>query len=180
MTQATIAVVGGGLMGAGIAQVFARAGRKVIVHEPFEKVRDTIVDRIRDNLQIIGADEKAASLVSVTGSLAEAVADAEFVTEAAPEKLDLKREIFTELIAEAPRNAILASNSSVMPVGDIANGMKTADRIVGTHWWNPAPLIPLVEVIQGAETSDATIEKTMMLLSSVGKKPAHVKKDVAG
>ncbi|MEZ5916045.1 MAG: 3-hydroxyacyl-CoA dehydrogenase NAD-binding domain-containing protein [Parvularculaceae bacterium] len=100
MAQATIAVVGGGLMGAGIAQVFAVAGRKVVVHEPFEQVRDTIVDRIRDNLRVIGADVKAAGLVSVTGSLAEAVADAEFVTEAAPEKLDLKQEIFTKLIAE--------------------------------------------------------------------------------
>lgn len=180
MTSSNIAVIGGGLMGAGIAQVFAVAGREVVVHEPFDAVRTTIVDRIRDNLNLIGENESAVDLVRVTDALEDAVGDAEFVTEAVPEKLDLKRDIFSKLIAAAPKSAILASNSSVMPIGDISDGLETAERIVGTHWWNPAPLIPLVEVIQGARTSVATIDKTMSLLTAVGKKPAHVKKDVAG
>jgi 3-hydroxybutyryl-CoA dehydrogenase len=175
-----ISVIGGGLMGAGIAQVFAAAGHKVIVYEPFDSVRDTLLDRIVAGLSQVGDDPALAGNVTVTADLPKAVCEAGFVTEAAPEKLELKRSIFAELIEHAPRDAILASNSSVMPTGSIAQGLETTERIVGTHWWNPAVLIPLVEVIQGPETSDATVLATMELLASVGKKPAHVKKDVAG
>ena len=180
MTKPQIAVIGGGLMGAGIAQVFAVAVHRVIVQEPFDAVRDTLVDRLRAGLAQTGDPQSAADLVQVTDDLATAVSSAQFVTEAAPEKLDLKRAIFEQLVALTPRDAILASNSSVMPIGSIAEGLPTAERIVGTHWWNPAVLIPLVEVIQGAQTSDTTVGATMMLLESVGKKPAHVRKDVAG
>lgn len=180
MAKATIAVIGGGLMGAGIAQVFAARGFTVCVHEPFDAVREGLVERIGSGLAQVGDDPALAANVKVTTDLAEAVHDADFVTEAAPERLELKRSIFAQLIEHAPRGAILASNSSVMPIGSIAEGLLTADRIVGTHWWNPAVLIPLVEVIQGAQTSNATVSATMDLLASVGKKPAHVKKDVAG
>jgi 3-hydroxybutyryl-CoA dehydrogenase len=180
MTKITIAVIGGGLMGAGIAQVFAAAGHKAAVHEPFDAVRETLIERIRAGLVQVGDNPALADNVSATADLAEAVREAAFITEAAPEKLELKRSIFAKLIELAPADAILASNSSVMPIGSIAAGLPSAERIVGTHWWNPAVLIPLVEVIQGAETSDATVAATMDLLASVGKKPAHVKKDVAG
>ncbi len=180
MTKMTIAVIGGGLMGAGIAQVFAAAGHKVAVHEPFDAVRETLIERIRAGLVQVGDDPALADNVSATADLAAAVREAWFVTEAAPEKLELKRSIFAKLIELAPADAILASNSSVMPIGSIAAGLPSAERIVGTHWWNPAVLIPLVEVIQGTETSYATVAATMDLLASVGKKPAHVKKDVAG
>ncbi len=180
MTRTTIAIIGGGLMGAGIAQVFAAAGHKVAVHEPFDAVRETLIERIRAGLVQVGDDPALADNVSATADLAAAVREAWFVTEAAPEKLELKRSIFAKLIELAPADAILASNSSVMPIGSIAAGLPSAERIVGTHWWNPAVLIPLVEVIQGTETSDATVAATMDLLASVGKKPAHVKKDVAG
>lgn len=167
-------------MGAGIAQVFATAGHQVSVHEPFENVRETVIDRVRAGLAQVGDDPALAANVRVTPDLHEAVRDAAFVTEAAPEKLEIKRQIFSQLIVHAPCEAILASNSSVMPIGSMADGLPTADRIVGTHWWNPAVLIPLVEVIQGAQTSDATVATTMDLLVSVGKKPAHVRKDIAG
>ncbi|HWI85253.1 MAG TPA: 3-hydroxyacyl-CoA dehydrogenase family protein [Sphingomonas sp.] len=180
MRKPSIGVIGGGLMGAGIAQVFAAAGHRVIVHEPFDSVRETLIARIRDGLEQVGDDPDLADNVAASADMEEAVGEASFVTEAAPEKLELKRSIFTQLVELAPRDAILASNSSVMPIGIIASGLPTAERIVGTHWWNPAVLIPLVEVIQGAHTSDATVEATMNLLASVGKKPAHVKKDVAG
>lgn len=180
MVKTNIAVIGGGLMGAGIAQVFAAAGHMVAVHEPFDNVRATLLDRISEGLAQVGDDPRLAANVTATADMAEAVCGASFVTEAAPEKLELKRAIFSQLIDHAPREAILASNSSVMPIGSIASGLPTADRIVGTHWWNPAALIPLVEVVQGAETSEATVQTTMSLLASVGKKPAHVKKDVPG
>lgn len=175
-----IAVVGGGLMGAGIAQVFAQAGYAVKIYEPSADIRDTICTRIIDNLALIGADPAAATRVTPCADLAEALANADYVTEAAPEKLDLKRAIFADLIAHAPRTAILASNTSVIPITLIAEGLDTAERIVGTHWWNPAPLIPLVEVIQAARTSDATIAATMALMTRIGKQPAHVRKDTPG
>lgn len=180
MSVSDIAVVGGGLMGAGIAQVFAAKGHKVWVQDPDPDVRATLLDRIEAGLVLLGDDPAFAGSVTVTADLGEAVGHVDFVTEAAPERLELKRSLFARLVELAPGHAILASNTSVMPIGSICDGLSTADRIVGTHWWNPAPLIPLVEVIQGVSTSPETIATTMDLLTSVGKKPAHVKKDVAG
>jgi 3-hydroxybutyryl-CoA dehydrogenase len=175
-----IAVIGGGLMGTGIAQVFAIAGHDVIIFEPNTDARASIVERVARGLEAIGLDTAASKCVTVADSLPDAVAGADYVTEAAPEKLDLKRRIFVQLVEHAPANAILASNSSVIPVTSISEGLATAGRMVGTHWWNPAPLIPLVEVIQGACTTDATIAATMDLLRRAGKSPAHVRKDVPG
>jgi 3-hydroxybutyryl-CoA dehydrogenase len=175
-----IVVIGGGLMGIGIAQVFAVAGHRVCVVEPIDAVRSTLIDRVRDALAQMGADAAAVDRLEMSADLGSAVARASYVTEAVPEKLELKRAIFAELVERAPRTAILASNTSVIPIGRIAAGLDTADRIVGTHWWNPPTLIPLVEVVQSIGTSDATIAATMALLQSVGKKPAHVKKDLPG
>jgi 3-hydroxybutyryl-CoA dehydrogenase len=180
VSKPRIAVIGGGLMGVGIAQVFAVAGHRVCVYEPIEAVRTTVTARIRANLELMGKASESASLVDTTGDLKAAVADATFVTEAAPERLELKRSIFAQLVESAPRTAILASNTSVMPIGSIAAGLASQDRIVGTHWWNPAPLIPLVEVVQAAGTSAETVAATMQLLQSVGKRPAHVRKDLPG
>ena len=180
MAMERIAIVGGGLMGSGIAQVFAGAGHPVMVFEPNEDVRNSVRDRTIANLEMIGGDVGAVDRVTVTDDLAEAVGNADFVTEAAPEKLDLKRSIFTDLVRLAPHDAILASNTSVIPIGRIAEGLETTDRIVGTHWWNPPYLVPLVEVVQAVGTSDATVGRTMELLRSIGKFPAHVKKDLPG
>lgn len=180
MAKQTIVVIGGGLMGAGIAQTFAAAGHRVTVCEPFDEVRATLIERVRQGLVQVGDDPACAENIIATSNLVTAVQDASFVTEAVPEKLELKRSIFADLVAHAPRDAVLASNSSVMPIGSITEGLETAERIVGTHWWNPAVLIPLVEVIQGERTSLETVDYTMRLLTSAGKKPAHVKKDVAG
>ena len=178
--MAQIAIIGGGLMGVGIAQVFADAGHLVRVFEPVEGLRATVRQRAAENLRAIGRDASAADRIETPSDLRSTVARAEFVTEAAPEKLALKREIFGELVRHAPRDAILASNSSVIPITHIAEGLDTAARMVGTHWWNPAPLIPLVEVIQGEHTSEPTIIATMALLRAIGKRPAHIKKDIAG
>lgn len=180
MTKPRIVVIGGGLMGVGIAQVFAVAGHRVCVVEPSDAVRATILERVRANLALMGLEAGTADRIEAGQQLAPAVAEATYVTEAAPEKLDLKRGIFAELVAAAPPAAILASNTSVIPIGRIAEGLATGERIVGTHWWNPAPLIPLVEVVQSSNTSEATIAATMELLQSIGKRPAHVRKDVPG
>ena len=180
MNKARIAVLGGGLMGAGIAQVFAAAGHAVSVYEPSEAVRAQLVDRIAKGLEELGLEASAVSRISPFDKLDDAVAEASFITEAVPERLELKRAIFAQLVDRSPREAILASNSSVIPITRIAANLPTAERMVGTHWWNPATLIPLVEVIQGDQTSDAVVDATMSLLRSIGKAPAHVKKDVPG
>jgi len=175
-----IAVIGGGLMGAGIAQVFAVAGFEVRVYEPFEQVRGTVVSRIAANLRQVGGDESAAETVVVGDELEAVVDSVGYITEAIPEKLELKQTLFAQLVGCAPKDAILASNSSVIPITRIAAGLDTAERMVGTHWWNPAYLIPLVEVIKGAKTSMATVDATMALMRELGKEPAYVQKDVPG
>jgi 3-hydroxybutyryl-CoA dehydrogenase len=167
-------------MGAGIAQVFASAGHAVTVFEPSPAVRATIRGRIAEALRLYELDESVAQTVEVTDDLALAVRRADFVTETAPEKLELKQSIFADLVRLSPGAAILASNTSVIPIHRIAKGLPTAERIVGTHWWNPPALIPLVEVVQSTRTTEATVRATMELLAAIGKSPAHVTKDLPG
>jgi 3-hydroxybutyryl-CoA dehydrogenase len=176
----TIGILGGGLMGAGIAHVFAAAGHRVRVFEPLAEARASLRTRVRTALASFHQDEALAEQVTPCDDLGDTVTQADYVTEAAPEKLELKRAIFADLTRLAPASAILASNTSVIPIHRIADGLPTAERIIGTHWWNPAALIPLVEVVQSARTSIATVRTTMELLASVGKSPAHIQKDVPG
>lgn len=175
-----IVVVGGGLMGAGIAQVFASAGYCVSVFEPAHEVRESLLGRIADTLRGLGQDGSVAVNIAVTDRLAEAVANADYVTEAVPEKMELKQAVFADLERLAPETAILASNTSVIPISKITEGLASAHRMVGTHWWNPPYLVPLVEVIPSVMTNEETLAQTMTLLASIGKEPAHVKKDVPG
>lgn len=167
-------------MGAGIAQIFALAGYDVKVFEPNAEVRTSLHERTLKNLEALGDDVTSVDRISCFDNLKDAVTDADFVTEAAPEKLELKQSIFADLVNLAPAHCILASNSSVIPTTHIAGSLETAHRIVGTHWWNPPFLIPLVEVIQAEKTSLETINATMELLKVIGKAPAHVKKDTPG
>ena len=175
-----IAVIGAGLMGAGIALVFAAAGHRVALFDAIEGARAPALARIRDNLVAIGLDPDAASAVSLHGQLAAAVAGADFVIEAAPEDLALKQALFVEIEEAAKPGAILASNTSVIPITSIMEKLRNKRRALGTHWWNPPYLVPLVEVIRTVDTSDATIETTLALLSSVGKTAVEVKKDIPG
>ena len=175
-----IAIIGGGLMGAGIAQVFAAAGHAVTGHEPGSGGRGTVRARIAANLTALEKDAAPAEGVAVSADLGAAVAEAQFVFEAAPEKLPLKQSIFADLVRHAPAGTVLASNTSVIPITDIVQGLDTAGRMAGTHWWNPPYLVPLVEVVQTAQTAPQTIATLMALLKAVGKAPVHVKKDVPG
>ena len=178
--KARIGIVGAGLMGHGIAQVFAAAGHDVAVYDAFREALKTLRQRIAKNLADLGQDVAAADRVKPCDTLKEAVADADVVIEAAPEKPALKQEIFAELEQLAPRHALLASNTSVIPIGKIAERVTTRDRVLGTHWWVPPYLVPLVEVVQAEGRSPETIATMMALLRSVGKTPVHVKKDVPG
>ena len=175
-----IAIIGGGLMGAGIAQVFATAGFRVKLFEPVIEVRATVRKRARANLQSVDGPIEAADSIELVDSVAAAVRDATFVIEAGPEKLDVKRAIFSDIVASAPRDCILASNTSVIPITRIAEGLPTAERIIGTHWWNPPYLIPLVEVVRARETAIEVADTTIALLTSVDKVPARIEKDTPG
>jgi 3-hydroxybutyryl-CoA dehydrogenase len=112
--------------------------------------------------------------------LAETVQDADFVVEAAPEDLGIKRKLFQEVEGHVRPDTILASNTSVIPITSIMQDLRERSRALGTHWWNPPYLVPLVEVIGTQWTAPAVIERTMALHAAAGKRPAHVKKDVAG
>ena len=179
-TKARIAVVGAGLMGHGIAQVFALRGHEVTITDAVAASLDTVQQRIRTNLRDLGDDETAAERVQPCRSLAESVGDADVVVEAVAEDLAVKQATFADIEQAAPGKAILASNTSVIPITAIMQGLRDRSRALGTHWWNPPYLVPLVEVIGTQWTSQAAVDQTMALLASVGKTPVHVKKDVPG
>lgn len=180
MALERIAVIGGGLMGAGIAQVFASRGYPVRVHEPAAAVRGTVLSRIAESLELLGEPALPEERVLVTSSLGEAVESAEVVFEAAPERLELKRSIFVELERLAPADCTLASNTSVIPIRDIAADVRDGGRVIGTHWWNPPYLVPLVEVVGSVRSDPERVTAMLGLLERVGKKPVRVCKDVPG
>jgi 3-hydroxybutyryl-CoA dehydrogenase len=180
MALARVAILGGGLMGHGIAQVFACAGHQVAITDPNAEARGQILARIGANLDDLGVDRGALARIEVVDALPACVADADWVIEAAPETLELKQQIFSDVERWAPPDAILASNTSVIPIGQIMAKVERRHRALGTHWWNPPYLVPLVEVVRASETSDATVVAAMALLRNVGKAPVEVKKDVPG
>jgi 3-hydroxybutyryl-CoA dehydrogenase len=180
MSKARISVIGAGLMGHGIAQVFALAGHDVTIYDTFPASLDTVKARILANLKDLGDDERAVERVTPQADLAAAVRDADYVVEAVLEDMALKQKLFGEIEQHVRPDAILASNTSVMPITKIMQGLKHRERALGTHWWNPPFLVPLVEVIETQWTSPSTIDFTMKLHAAAGKKPAHVKKDVPG
>lgn len=175
-----IAVVGAGLMGHAIAQVFASRGHEVAVFDPVPAALETLRARIGANLSALGQDPTLAQAVRPCHRLADAVAGAGLVIEAATENLDAKRALFAEIEASAPAEAILATNTSVIPISSIMAGLARPERALGTHWWNPPHLIPLVEVIGTDWTAPDVISRTMDILAAAGKTPVHVRRDVAG
>ncbi len=167
-------------MGHGIAQVFALAGHDVTITDTVAQNLETAKSRIAANLRDLGDDERAVSRVTPCADLAEAVRGADYVVEAVLEDLPLKQKLFAEIERHVRPDTILASNTSVIPITSIMGGLHKRERALGTHWWNPPFLVPLVEVIGTQWTSPQAIAWTMELHRAAGKKPAHVKKDVPG
>jgi 3-hydroxybutyryl-CoA dehydrogenase len=180
MAKARIAVIGAGLMGHGIAQVFALAGHDVSIQDSVAANLDSAKARIRANLRDLGDDLSAVERVRPTAGLAEAVREADYVVEAVLEDLPLKQKLFVEIEENVRPHTILASNTSVIPITKIMEGLRDRSRALGTHWWNPPYLVPLVEVIVTQWTSQQAIDWTMALHKAAGKMPVHVKKDVPG
>jgi 3-hydroxybutyryl-CoA dehydrogenase len=175
-----VAIIGAGLMGHGLALVLAEGGHNVLITDAFPETLRTVKIRVAETLKFLDRDVTAVERIHTSASLEAAVSDAEFVVEAAPEKLELKQQLFEQIESASPQSAILASNTSVMPITQIMARVKHKHRAVGTHWWNPPYLVPLVEVIQTADTSIETVNQTMTLMRQLGKVPVHVKKDVPG
>ncbi len=175
-----IAVIGAGLMGHGIAQVFARAGHQVFVFDANYEALSTLRSRIEKNLQELGQDREAAKLVFPVEDFGQCVAGMDVIFEAGPEDLEFKRKLFMKLELIAPATALLASNTSVIPITEIMQDLTTGHRAMGTHWWNPPFLVPLVEVIKTPQTTNDLAIRMFELLRAVGKTPAMVEKDVPG
>jgi 3-hydroxybutyryl-CoA dehydrogenase len=180
MAKARIAVIGAGLMGHGIAQVFALAGHDVTIYDSVGATLDSAKARILTNLQDLGDDQAAVERVTPRADLAQAVRDADYVVEAVLEDLPLKQKLFGEIEPHVRPDTILASNTSVIPITQIMGGLQRRERALGTHWWNPPYLVPLVEVIGTQWTTQAAIDRTVRLHAAAGKTPVHVKKDVPG
>jgi 3-hydroxybutyryl-CoA dehydrogenase len=175
-------VIGAGTMGAGIAQVAAAAGLGVILVD----ISDVIVERgltvIRDNLQRMVGDgkmteiEKEAALALIRGTTAfEDLRPAEVVIETATENFDIKRNIFTQLDALVTAEAIVATNTSSISITKLAATISHPDRFIGMHFFNPVPVMPLVEIVRGLQTSDATVDAIESLAFRLGKSPITVK-----
>jgi 3-hydroxybutyryl-CoA dehydrogenase len=179
-TKQKIGVIGGGLMGHGIAYLFAAAGHEVGLFEPMAETRASLPQRLNAIVALFGDDGALLRRITAYDQLAPAMQDAGFVFEAAPEKLPLKQQIFADLEGTVAPQTILASNSSAIPSTEIGRHLKHRDRVVGTHFWNPPHLVPLVEVIQNEQTSEQTVSRTMALLRDAGKVPVHVRRDIPG
>lgn len=182
-----IAVIGAGTMGHGIAEVAAIAGYEVWMHDIADEFLKNAMGKIEWSLKklisksVVREDIKTIiSRIHTSTDLEEVVKGADFVIEAIPEKIDLKREVFAKLDEYAPEHAVLATNTSSLPITEIAEATKRPDKVVGMHFFNPPPLMPLVEVIRGRGTSDLTVRATFELSKRFGKQPVVVNRDVPG
>jgi 3-hydroxybutyryl-CoA dehydrogenase len=177
-----IAVLGAGTMGAGIAQVAAQAGFVTLVYDIKQEFIDAGLGRVKNFLEgsrlrgKISTEQERAILdrFQISTRLEDTQGSA-LVIEAAPEKLDLKRDIFKQLDAICGPETLLATNTSSFNVTAIAAGTRHQERVLGLHFFNPPPLMALVEVIQGDRTSAATMEKATVLVKAMGKTPARAK-----
>src|SRR5271168_1077331 len=177
----TIAVLGAGTMGNGIAHVFARAGYHVILrdveHRYLERGLETVAKNLDREIKKgkLPEAERAGVLsrISLVTDMS-AIATADFVVEAVPEKIEIKRAVLTEADSVLGPNAIIASNTSSIAMTTLAALTKRADRFVGMHFMNPVPVMVLVEVIRALQTSDATFAATMELAKNLGKTPVAV------
>lgn len=187
-TIKNVTVFGPGLMGSGIAQVFASSEDLKVTIYIREKFEYECMDKIKANLKVMKEKEiiseieaeKILSRIILTEDLKDAVKDADFVIECIPENMELKQDLFARLEALCSEDTIFATNTSVMSITEIAAKAKNKSRIVGSHFWNPPYLIPLVEVVKSDYTSDEVMDKTMELLKKVNKHPIRVNKDVPG
>lgn len=183
-----IAVVGAGTMGAGIAQVSAVAGHEVLVHDldsaglsRGQSMVETSLARFVSKGTLSDADKGAAAeRITWSTDLAAVVRDAEIVIEAVFEKIEIKQATFQEIDRLAAKNAVLATNTSALPVTEIAAATSRPESVVGTHFFSPVPMMRLCELVRGRKTSDETLARARSFAESIGKTCIVVNRDVAG
>jgi 3-hydroxybutyryl-CoA dehydrogenase len=176
-----VGVLGAGTMGNGIAHVFARSGFPVVLCEVEQRFLDRGLETIRKNLTReaekgkISQDEAQSALHRIQGTLDRStLSSCDFVIEAATERFEIKRSIFQELDSLLPPNVILASNTSSISITKLAAPTGRADRVIGMHFFNPVPMMKLVEVIRGLATSQETYDDVQALAQKLGKTPVEV------
>ena len=184
-----VAVLGAGKMGLGIAQLFATRGHEVkVIYVYDDKTRYDSREVIRGNLEVLADNEvitreqipEILSHISFVDTIEETADFADIVFEGIIEKLEIKQDYFARMDKIFPVTTVLATNTSAISITEIAEKAEHKERIIGTHYWNPAYLIPLVEVIKTKYVSDETVKITYDLLKEAGKRPVIVKKDVPG
>jgi 3-hydroxybutyryl-CoA dehydrogenase len=182
----TVGVVGCGLMGSGIAEVCAKAGYTTLVREVNEEFLARGLERVRKSLTTaldrgkLSAADRDAALARVRGTTTfEDFGDCDLVIEAATENPDIKKRTFAELDQVCPPHTILASNTSSIPIIQMASASQRADRVLGMHFMNPVPVMPLIEYVRAVTTSDETLETARRFGESLGKR-IIVSKDRAG
>lgn len=187
MSIKNVTVLGSGLMGNGLALVFAKDRDTHVILRSRSMKNDPLAG-IRANLDMLiernaMTEEEAGGILSrivFTTDMEEAVKNADLVVECVLEEMELKQNLFAEIEPLCKETCILATNTSVMSISEIAAKVKNKSRLVGTHFWNPPYLIPLVEVVKGDETSDEVMDITYDYLKKIGKKPVKCMKDVPG
>ena len=183
-----ITIVGGsGMMGVGIAQIFASGGRNVTIKTRSVAKCTAVEDMsgqldmfIREGLIDPAKKDEILDRISITADAIEAYENADMIFESVPEVMDIKHATFKEMEKHARPDCIFASGTSVKSITEIAEVCEKKDRVIGMHFWNPAVLIPLVEVIRTEDSADDVITAAMDLLTECGKAPAECKKDVPG
>jgi 3-hydroxybutyryl-CoA dehydrogenase len=180
-TIKVVGVVGAGTMGNGIAHVFARNGFEVLLCEVEQRFLDRGLESIRKNLERevgkgkLTAVEAEAALGAIKGTLQGSdLGVCDFVIEAAPERFALKQELFSELDSVLRPEVILASNTSSISITRLAGQTRRPERVIGMHFFNPVPVMKLVEVIRGLETTDETFAEVKALAEALGKSPVEV------
>ncbi|WP_413807134.1 3-hydroxyacyl-CoA dehydrogenase family protein [Streptomyces sp. OE57] len=182
-----LAVIGAGLMGSGIAQVSAQAGWDVVLRDVTDEALRRGTDTIRASYDKfvskgkLAAEEAERALGRITTTTdLDAAADADVVVEAVFEKIEVKREIFGTLDELVKDDTILASNTSAIPITKIAAATRRPERVVGTHFFSPVPMMQLCELVRGHKTSDETLAAAREFAEGVGKTCIVVNRDVAG
>jgi 3-hydroxybutyryl-CoA dehydrogenase len=169
-----VLVVGAGQMGSGIAQVVAASGRKVSLHDAQPGATDRALDAMRKSLTKL-AEKGGAEPEEVLARIApvEDILPADLMVEAVVEDAEVKHDVFRRADAELPDHAVLASNTSSIPISSLAAATSRPEKVIGMHFFNPVPVLKLVEVVRGRETSDETTREIVELAKELGKVPAE-------
>ena len=176
-----VVIIGGGIMGGDIGIIFAAGGWNVRVVSPSAKTREAVPARVVAGLQKLGAPAANASMVTTHEKLDHVDwKTVGFVVEAATEDLALKQNLFAQVESLAATDIPLATNTSNFPIGEVGKNLKHRERVLGLHFFMPAHLVPLVEVVSSDATDPAVAERTVELMKKLGKAPIWVKKDVPG